>query len=100
MSDRPLRLVEAGPHIGDCMLWAAATLGHRCQGLAVELVPQVVSLFRQSIASNGFENLIDLHHAWLGPTLEPPTSGRTVPWLSLDELLAEDIDVLKIHTNG
>eukprot|EP00929_Paragymnodinium_shiwhaense_P103670 TRINITY_DN67339_c0_g1_i1.p1 TRINITY_DN67339_c0_g1~~TRINITY_DN67339_c0_g1_i1.p1 ORF type:complete len:529 (+),score=89.53 TRINITY_DN67339_c0_g1_i1:62-1588(+) len=97
---RPLRLVEVGPHIGDCMLWAAAAYGKRVRLLAVEPVPQVVSLFRKSIESNGFGSLIDLHHAFAGSKAGPPAEGKFVPWVSLDSLLAEGIDILKIHTNG
>eukprot|EP00928_Gymnodinium_smaydae_P035976 TRINITY_DN25229_c1_g1_i1.p1 TRINITY_DN25229_c1_g1~~TRINITY_DN25229_c1_g1_i1.p1 ORF type:complete len:526 (+),score=100.53 TRINITY_DN25229_c1_g1_i1:62-1579(+) len=97
-SGRPLRLVEAGPHIGDCMLWASAELGNQVRGLAVEPVPQVVSLFRRSVAANNFD--IELHHGFAGSRSSPPLPGHSVPWVSLDDLLAEDIDVLKIHTNG
>lgn len=97
-TERPLRLVEAGPHIGDCMLWASATFRERVRGLAVEPVAQVVSLFRRSIVHNGFN--IDLHHAFAGAESRPPAPGGSVPWLSLDSLLAEDVDILKIHTNG
>eukprot|EP00927_Polykrikos_kofoidii_P070793 TRINITY_DN67177_c0_g1_i1.p1 TRINITY_DN67177_c0_g1~~TRINITY_DN67177_c0_g1_i1.p1 ORF type:complete len:516 (+),score=59.94 TRINITY_DN67177_c0_g1_i1:61-1608(+) len=95
---KTLRLVEAGPHIGDCMLWASASLGDRVRALAVEPVPQVVSLFRRSIAANNFD--IDLHHAWLGRTASPPISNSSVPWLTLDSLVNEDVSVMKIHTNG
>ncbi|CAK0880337.1 unnamed protein product [Prorocentrum cordatum] len=93
-----LRLVEAGPHIGDCMLWASAALGPRVLATAVEPVAQVVSLFRKSILANGFG--IDLHHAWLGSAAGPAREGESVPWLSLDSILQEDVDILKIHTNG
>ena len=33
-----IRIVEAGPHIGDCQLWAAAQFGSRVRGLAVSRV--------------------------------------------------------------
>lgn len=90
----PLRLVEAGPHIGDCLLWAAAALGPGARGLAVEPIAQVVDRFRRSIAANGFD--IDLRHAWLGDK----ATMEHVPRVRLDDLLDEDVDVFKIHTNG
>ncbi|CAJ1352282.1 unnamed protein product [Effrenium voratum] len=97
--NRKLRLVEAGPHIGDCMLWAAAEFQQRAVATAVEPVAQVVSLFRRSIAANRFENIIDLHHAWLGAE-DVFKGGISIPWRRLDSLVDEDVDVLKIHTNG
>eukprot|EP00931_Biecheleriopsis_adriatica_P010660 TRINITY_DN111730_c0_g1_i1.p1 TRINITY_DN111730_c0_g1~~TRINITY_DN111730_c0_g1_i1.p1 ORF type:complete len:553 (-),score=132.66 TRINITY_DN111730_c0_g1_i1:7-1665(-) len=102
---RPLRLVEAGPHIGDCMLWAAAELGERVRASAIEPVTQVVSLFRRSVSANSFEHLIDLHHAWLGASPSEVAAGSMdwstpIPWISIDSILDEDIDVFKIHTNG
>ncbi|CAE8644823.1 unnamed protein product [Polarella glacialis] len=110
---KSLRLVEAGPHIGDCMLWAAAEFGDRFSGVAVEPIFQVVSLFRRSIQTNGFQKLIKLHHAWCGaassevavPAGSGPSTGSAAiaipaPWIHLDAILDEDVDVLKIHTNG
>lgn len=97
---RRLRLVEAGPHIGDCMLWAAAEFGSRLSASCVEPVAQVVSLFRRSIAANGFQGIIDLHHAFLGKE-DVDKGGVSIPWKRIDSLLKdEDVDVLKIHTNG
>merc|ERR1712224_1113021 len=29
-----------------------------------------------------------------------PAEGAATPWLKLDDLLMEDVDILKIHTNG
>eukprot|EP00913_Durusdinium_trenchii_P024686 g23173.t1 len=55
---RRLRIVEAGPHIGDCMLWAAAELKSRLRATCVEPVAQVVALFRRSIEANGFSELV------------------------------------------
>ncbi|CAE7383194.1 unnamed protein product, partial [Symbiodinium necroappetens] len=103
---RKLRLVEVGPHIGDCMLWAAAEFREQTRATAVEPVAQVVSLFRRSIAANGFEPIIDLHHAFCGSensggTEAPATMLQpSIPWIRLDSVVDEDVDVLKIHTNG
>lgn len=93
-----LRLVEAGPHIGDCLLWAAAEFGERVQGLAVEPVDQVVSRFRKSVEANAFQ--IELHRGWLGDKTSQAERIKDAPWYRLDDLVSGDIDVLKIHTNG
>eukprot|EP00434_Breviolum_minutum_P011729 symbB.v1.2.010349.t1/scaffold675.1/size173442/7 len=96
---RRIRLVEAGPHIGDCMLWAAAEYGPRLSATCVEPVAQVVSLFKRSIAANHFEEMIDVHHAFLG-NKDTHEGGASIPWRRLDSLVQDDVDVFKIHTNG
>ena len=96
---RRIRLVEAGPHIGDCMLWAAAEYGQRLSATCVEPVAQVVSLFKRSIAANHFEEMIDVHHAFLG-NKDTHEGGISIPWRRPDSLVQDDVDVFKIHTNG
>eukprot|EP00439_Symbiodinium_sp_Y106_P074471 s906_g14.t1 len=91
---------------GDCMLWAAAEFREKVRATAVEPVAQVVSLFRRSIAANGFAPIIDLHHAFCGSEnsggSEAPATmlQPSIPWIRLDSVVDEDVDILKIHTNG
>jgi len=106
---RPLRLIEAGPHLGDCLLWAAAVFGAdsrkskeqlKVRSTAIEPVDQVVDRFRRSILANNFD--IDLRHAWLGEKSRDLGPDKT-PWVALDDIIPRDdgdVDIFKIHTNG
>ena len=81
------------------MLWAASYFGERVKLTAVEPVFQVVGLFRQSIAANNFNHLIDLHLGFASDTTKPYEPGRP-QYLRVDDIVKPPVDILKIHTNG
>lgn len=61
--------VEGGPHVGDCAIWAAATLrlaGVRLRALAFEPLPDASSYFQQSVIENGFAGEITVRPAAMG----------------------------------
>ncbi|CAE7229771.1 unnamed protein product [Symbiodinium necroappetens] len=61
--------VEGGPHLGDCALWASASLrlaGVQTRALAFEPLPDAATLFQQSVAENGLSASVQVRNAALG----------------------------------
>eukprot|EP00747_Dinoflagellata_sp_TGD_P110409 gnl/TRDRNA2_/TRDRNA2_170947_c1_seq4.p1 gnl/TRDRNA2_/TRDRNA2_170947_c1~~gnl/TRDRNA2_/TRDRNA2_170947_c1_seq4.p1 ORF type:complete len:581 (+),score=67.67 gnl/TRDRNA2_/TRDRNA2_170947_c1_seq4:207-1949(+) len=96
---RRLLFVEVGAHFGDCMLWAFATFGPRVRSVGIEATPHRYLLFNKSLAANGVSaDKVAAHLAFVGDSIGSP--DQAVPNLTLDALIAEPVDVLKIHTVG
>eukprot|EP00933_Yihiella_yeosuensis_P062882 TRINITY_DN658_c0_g3_i2.p1 TRINITY_DN658_c0_g3~~TRINITY_DN658_c0_g3_i2.p1 ORF type:complete len:438 (+),score=80.06 TRINITY_DN658_c0_g3_i2:75-1316(+) len=61
--------VEGGPHLGDCAMWAAATLrlaGVQLKAMAFEPLPDASALFQQSVVENGLAGSVVVRPAALG----------------------------------
>mmetsp|Transcript_27272 Transcript_27272/g.61295 ORF Transcript_27272/g.61295 Transcript_27272/m.61295 type:complete len:638 (+) Transcript_27272:54-1967(+) len=103
---KPLRMVEAGPHLGDCLLWAAARVGcaGALRGTGYDVIHQLVALTRKSILRNGMEECLEARLAALSEAgAASPSSYAGVPSVALDEQLSEVpefVHVIKVHTNG
>jgi len=97
-----LRVVEAGPHLGDCLLWAAARAGcaGRLRMTGYDVIHQLVAFMRKSIDRNAMGACLDVKLAFLAEAASERTSFHGVPALSLDSQLDEHVDLLKVHTNG
>lgn len=64
-----LTLVEGGPHLGDCAIWAAAALrlaGVELRALAFEPLPDASALFRRSVIENGLDGTVSVRTSALG----------------------------------
>eukprot|EP00913_Durusdinium_trenchii_P027469 g25762.t1 len=54
--------IVGGPHLGDCALWAANSIGLvgvRVRAIAYEPLPDAAGLFQQSVLENGFGGAVE-----------------------------------------
>jgi len=96
-----LQVVEAGPHLGDCLLWAAARVG--CRGLRAigyDVIHQLVTLVQKSIVQNRMARCLEVRLAFLAEVSAPMSPYRGVGSLALDDEVVAFVHVLKVHTNG
>lgn len=108
-SRNKLKVVEVGAHYGDCSLWASAVFSPKVSCVGVEADPSRWERFQRAKVANRFEDetLVALH----GFVADPLQSSvvhdfqesqyfRFIPRLTVDGIIREPVDVLKVHTNG
>jgi FkbM family methyltransferase len=122
-----LSLIEGGPHLGDCTMWAGAALqraGTRFNALGIEAMADAAALFAESVRLNNFERVRVLPRALAAEpgkgvdmTYEYGRNGQAtesrlytqcdgcvqvgqVPSTSIDAEWKGPLDVLKLSVNG
>jgi FkbM family methyltransferase len=122
-----LSLIEGGPHLGDCTVWAAAALERsntRFNALGIEAMSDAAALFAESVRLNNFERVRVLPRALAAEpgrgvdmTYESGRNGQAtekrlyeqcvdcvqvkqVPSTSIDAEWKGPLDVLKLSVNG
>jgi len=110
-SRNKLKVVEVGAHYGDCSLWASAVFSPKVSCVGVEADPSRWERFQRAKVANRFEDdtLLALHgfvadplqsSVVHDPSLQESQYFRFIPRLTVDGIIREPVDVLKVHTNG